>query len=255
MELPRPHELPEEVSKLGELRAVFRGKRGLVVFCWVLAALASLLALGALAIFIIGLVKLRVWNGRLLVSLAIGLFWAAARFFRKAYQSRALRVFVCADGLARALGPAIEVLRWDDVRVIKRDREVKNNWLISPARLVVAGGGGQELVFNEAVSGLGELRRLTEEHKLPLMLPPTITAFAGGTILNFGAVSVSREDLHCGEDTLPWDLFERAEVAKGLLYLYGGGANDFFGRVDVARVPNVHVLLALMEYARGRRWS
>jgi hypothetical protein len=241
MELPPPDELPEEVAKLGELRAVFRSARGVVVLCWALGVLALLLGLVVLA----GTIQMLI--------LGIGLWSAGFGLLRKAYRSGGLRVFVCADGLAPVRGTTVEVMRWGEINAVRRVRETEDRGhvLSSPAQLVVVGRGGGEFVFNETVSRLGDLRRLVEGHTLKLMLAPAVEAFESGAAIGFGDVHVSPAGLHCGPDTLPWDLFEHAEVSKGRLLLYGGNGRNLFGIVGVAQVPNVHVLLALAEHARA----
>jgi hypothetical protein len=251
MELTPPDELPEEVTKLGELRGMFRGSGVMMILCWVLGALTLLLGLavlvGSIVALLHGFFKILI-VGLGLLSLSVGLL-------RKAAQSRGLRVFVCADGLARVRGATVEVMRWDEINVIKRIRDKNNKEIViaSAVRLVVMDRRGRRFVFNETVSQLSGLRRMVEEHTLKLMLAPAIEAFESGAAIGFGDVSVSPEGIHSGRDMLPWDLFENAEVSKGWLILHKNTGKGFFSRVEVTGVTNVHVLLALAEYARIHR--
>jgi hypothetical protein len=170
---------------------------------------------------------------------------------RKALSARRLRIFVCTDGIAVCVqGRQTTVMRWEDVNSVERSVDVKSQKLVisSAAQLIVKDRQRQELIFDETVSDLRQLRQMIEDHTLKFMLPPALEAFQGGASIGFGAISVGPEGIHCGRDQLPWDLLDRAEVAKGRLNLYSRNGKRLFGRVELTKVPNSHVLLALIEH-------
>lgn len=259
MDLPLPHEVPEEVTKLGDVRAVFRSARGMLVIWWALGAFAVLLALALLAVVLVhlarrGLKGARFGGLKVLILIWVGLFSAAVSLFRKALQERRFRVYVCDDGLACVRDANVDTMRWDDVTAIRGTRfltQTKNAVVSSPPGFVLSATGGRQLQFTHSIARRGELRRWIEEQTLPRMLPPTVAAFNGGTELGFGPVRVSRDGLRCGQDYLTWDLLERVELARGRLLLYDGP--KLFGRFNITQIPNLHLLLALIEHASGRR--
>jgi hypothetical protein len=104
--------------------------------------------------------------------------------------------------------------------------------------------------FNETLSQNRYFSRLVKENTLRYMLSPALEAYNAGETIGFGYVSASPEGIHCGQETLPWDLFGRAEVSKGRLLVSSRNGKKPFGRVELAQVPNVHVLLALTEHIR-----
>jgi hypothetical protein len=259
MDIMLPDDAPEEVRRLGEPLAVFHGGRLVLALCWIFGVLALLVGLGGL----IGLITLfaeapakggGVRSSFKLMILGIGALSVGIGLIRKARASGGLRVFVCTEGIARARREQTKVMRWENINVVKRIVDAKKQELTiaTPAQLILVDREGRELVFNETISDLRELRQMVEEHTLKFMLRPAIEAFQSGARIGFGDVSVSPEGIHNGRDTLPWDLFESAEVSKGRLVLYSSNGKRLFGRVDLSKVPNVHVLLALAEHARAR---
>jgi hypothetical protein len=251
-----PDEVPEEVTGLGGPLAVFRAGRFILCLCWVFGILATLVGLG----MVVGLAVLLgdgpPNGGRGLFKLAfvaLGALSVGIGLIRKARSSAGMRVFVCADGIARSQKGRTEIMRWGDVNSVRRVANAKNQELVisSAAQLLLVDRTGREMVFNETVSDLGELRRMVEEQTLKFMLLPAVEAFQGGAVIGFGGISVSREGLQIGRETLPWELFDSAEVSKGRLTVYdNSNGKKRFGRVDVSKVPNAHVFLALAEYAR-----
>ena len=251
-----PDEVPEGVARLGEPVAIFRAGRFIMGLCWVLGVLAVLVGLGMLVGVIFLLAEGLAKGGQgvfKLAFLALGALSVGIGLIRKARSSGGMRVFVCADGIARLQKGQIEVMRWEDVNAVRRVVNAKNQELVisSAAQLLLVDREGRQMVFNETVSDLGELRRMVEEQTLKFMLLPAVEAFQGGAVIGFGEISVGREGLQIGRETLPWELFDSAEVAKGRLVIYdSSNGKKRFGQVDVSKVPNVHVLLALAEYVR-----
>jgi hypothetical protein len=254
-----PDDIPEEVTKLGKPLAIFRAGRFILGLCWVLGVLAILVGVGMLVGLAVLLADGPPNGGRGLFKLAfvaLGALSIGIGLIRKARSSGGMRVFVCADGVARLQKGRAEVMRWADVNAVKRVVDAKSQEFVvsTAAQLLLVDREGRQMVFNETVSGLRELRQMVEEQTLPFMLPPAVEAFQAGAVIGFGEVSVSRDGVQVGRETLPWELFESAEVSKGRLIVYdASNGKKRFGRVDVSKVPNVHVLLALAEYARTHR--
>jgi hypothetical protein len=254
-----PGDMPEEVTRLGEPLAIFRAGRVILGLCWVFGVLAILVGLGILVGLAFLLADAPAKGGRGLFKLAfvsLGALSLGIGLIRKARSSGGMSVFVCADGIARLQKGRTEVLRWGDVNVVKRVVDAKSQELVvsTAAQLVLVDRDGRQMVFTETVSDLRGLRQMVEEQTLPFMLPPAVDAFQAGAVIGFGEASVSRDGLQVGRETLPWELFDSAEVSKGRLIVYdASNGKKRFGRVDVSKVPNVHVLLALAEYARTHR--
>jgi hypothetical protein len=254
-----PDDVPDAVRDLGEPVAAFEaGAIQLALFA-VGGVLAILLGAGLVVLVVTLMTHPRpAKNGRggpgIVRGIGLGLVLLAAGVSAlvRARRTRGLRVFVFPDGLARVQGRAAEVLRWDDVNRVRRVPGVRKGEFSvrSPYQVVLVRRDGREFEFNESLVGVKDLRALAEDHTLPHMLPPAVDAYRAGEAVGFGAVGLSREGIHHGKRTLPWDAFEGAEATRGRLTVRATGARRPFCRVAIAEVPNPHVFLALAESAR-----
>jgi hypothetical protein len=254
-----PHEdIPEEVTRLREPLAVFQGGRLVSALCWIIGALSVLLGLAGLGWFGTMLMEgpapgANARGSGKLLFLGIVSLSAGIGLIRKARSTRGLRVFVCTDGIVMYVqGGQTTVMRWEDINIVQRGLDVNNQRLVisTAALLILKDRQGKDWVFNETISDLRQLREMIEEHTLKFMLSPALEALESGAVIGFGDISVGSEGIHCGRDTLPWDLLDRAEASKGRLILYSRNRKRPFGRVELTKVPNAHVLLALVERAR-----
>ena len=84
------------------------------------------------------------------------------------------------------------------------------------------------------------------------MLPPAREGFKAGAAIGFGEVSIDDEGLYQGTKTISWDDYEDAKAEKGQLSVQVKGRRKPLWRVELAKVPNAHVLLALTEHARKK---
>ncbi len=258
MSVTLPDDVPPEVHDLGEPLAEFTTGRFLFAAYVVGGIVCVLLALAALGLGIAvlfhppkrgmaGLFKLMVFGVFLLAS-GVGML-------TRSRSIRGLRVFACRDGLARVQGANAEQIRWDEVNHVRRDLSAKKEGVTvrTPYRVVLVRRDGKEFEFTEALSDVKRLRELAEECTLPLMLPAALEAYRAGETVGFGDVSVSPEGVHSGKDTLTWEDFDEAEAKQGQLLVRAAGRKRPFFKLDVAKVSNPHVFLALVEQARGER--
>jgi hypothetical protein len=259
MSVTLPNDVPAEVGELGEPLAEFT-TGGFLLAVYVIGGIVCvLLGLAALGF---GVVVLFDPPKRGLAGvfklMAFGLFLAAsgAGMLTRSRGFRGLRVFACRDGLARVRGANAELIRWDEVNSVRVRRHLSQPEGItvrSPYRVTLVRRDGLELEFTEALSGIKRLRELAEENTLPFMLPAAVEAYRAGETVGFGEVSVSPDGIHRGKDTLAWEDFADAESKQGQLVVRAGGRRRPFFKLDIAKVSNPHVFLALVEQARYER--
>lgn len=245
-----PDDVPDEVRALGQPVVSFKSGALLFVLYLCLGILALLLAAAAMVLFFASLEKGQPRGKGIVIVLAMGGAGIAA--ISKAVRMRGLQVFVCENGLARVQRNIVETMRWDDInKVVRRTNPNPKELAIrNPFQVVLQARDGREWIFDEGVSGMSELRERIEEQTLKVMLPPAVEALQNGAVIGFGKVSISSEGMQCGRELLPWDRFDRGEIVKGRLLLYGSYSRRPFAKVNAAEVPNVHVLLALAEQWR-----
>jgi hypothetical protein len=254
-----PPEVADELARLGEPTDEFRAGAGQLMLSTLAGVIALLLAGATLVglIVLLAMPRAKGGSGIAVVKLAgVALFLVATGvgLLRRARSNRGLRVLVFPGALARVQGEQVEVLRWEDVNAVRRVVNVKSEGVTvrTPVQLLLVGRGGREMSFNEGLAGLRELRQLVEQHTLRYMLPPAVEALEAGEAVGFGAVSVSKDGLHHGLETLAWDEFDGIDAGQGLVTVKRAESRRAFCRVEVSDVPNVHVLTALAEHARSR---
>jgi hypothetical protein len=253
-----PDDAPDEVQALGEPIGFFKAGAGTFVLYLVIGICALLLAAAALVGFVIALqepAQGRRHNFGKLLVFAFVIGGAGIAALTKAFTMRGLRIFVAAKGLARQQRDKTEVLHWGDINtVVRRKNAEKGEFSIrTPFQLVVATADGREWLFDERVSRLKELRQLVEERTLPFMLPAARTALDAGERIGFGEVEIDEQGVHHGRSSVGWDSFEEARAEQGELSVRVLGARKPLWRIDLAKVPNAHVLVALAEHASARR--
>jgi len=164
-----------------------------------------------------------------------------------------LRVFVFPTGIARIQADTVEVVRWEEIATVRRAvlwEQDQKTLFDGRIRLSLETADGREYEFDDALSGLKELRKLVEQHTLPHLLDGAIDAYEAGSDVSFGVVSASSRGLVYGGRSLPWTEFGAIEIAKGFLNVKALGAMWPLWRIRLLEVPNVHVLIVLAEYVR-----
>jgi hypothetical protein len=180
-----------------------------------------------------------------LVLLGIGFVVVGLVLLLRAGAQGGLRVEVHEGGLIRQRGGRAVTLHWEEV-VSVRDES-------APRRLMVTDRGGWCFAFEPSLGRFEELRRLIEAHTLPHLLAAVRSTVAAGRTAEFGAVSAGPEGIAWGEQIISWKDLGTVEVepARGLLCITAGDATSPGGRplarVEVERVDNLHVLLALVR--------
>jgi hypothetical protein len=257
-----PDDVPEEVKKLGPPLAVFRSGITLALCAGgFMALLGAFFGVPA----VVTLCDLDQWRGPHLAGilkmaiLGLGGVAFGTTMLYRGWRGPRARVFVCPDGIAWVEGGRAETVRWEDVNSVRKEdhdtvrRARDASGLVSGLvsyNIVLEKRDGGVLVLNENVSGLNDLQQLVREHTLKWMLPAALGAFQSGATVGFGAVSVGREGVYYGKDTVPWEELEGARVSQGKLLVHSAGRKRPAIKVEVAQVRNVHVLLALVEQVR-----
>ena len=255
MSVTLPDDVPAEVRELGEPLAEFSTGGFLVAVYVVGGIVCVLLGLAAVGYGIAVLFhppKRRV-PGAIFKLMGFGLFLVASGvgMLTRSRGFRGLRVFACRDGLARVHGTTAELIRWDEVNSVRRDLSRKEGVTVrTPYRVILVRRDGKQFEFSEALSDVKRLRELAEECTLPFMLPAALEAYRAGETVGFGAVSVSPDGIHSAKDTLPWEDFADADAKQGQLLVRAAGRKRPFFKLDIAKVSNPHVFLALAEQAR-----
>jgi hypothetical protein len=259
MEIELPSDWPDEATKLGEPIAEFRPGSFQYVLLVVGGVVGALLGLAFLGVMVYVLLDGGPWGPRAksIKGIIVGfvLLSGGIATLLRAVRSGKLRVYAFTGGLARVQGSQTEVLRWEDINEVRRNPNVKTKGLTvsRPSQLILKLRDGQQLIFEESLSRLKDLRALVEQHTRDFMLNALREALQAGAAVAFGPLTVSAEGISHESQTLPWTECTGVKVDGGSLIVSRTDARRPFCKVRVEEVPNTHVLIALTDNQTGAR--
>lgn len=259
---PLPVEWTRTDGAIGRPTAVFafaRQQRLTLMVAGILATLAGI-ALFAASWFLpgangpagAGLHHLYLF-GFLLVSVG-----PVAVFF--ALKNRRLSAVAGSKGVGLIENDAVSSCRWEDIESIHET--LMAGEVHSALRASVRGEdhffrvkcrNGTELVFRNFLDDLVGLGKILKHETLAYLLPPAVAALENGETLDFGPFVLDAEGLRVSEDKrLDWDEVDEVKIAKGLVTVTRVGKRWNWFKSPLGRVPNAHVLLALVRHCCER---
>jgi hypothetical protein len=252
---------PEEVRSLGTPLAVYEPTRALLLgISAAYAAAAGGLVLAGFAVISMldpepatpdEVLGMRIGLGAGLAIAVLCLVFAFA-----GHRARRRRAVAGPEGFALLWSGRTVVFHYADVAAFYR-REVRVRFggiLVGTERTyTVVTADGRRQAINNFWRDAGELGRAIEIAVSRRLLPPARAAVAAGEAVAFDKLAVHRDGLVLGEtDLLPWDRVQAVQVGGGYLTVRKAGQWLSWFRAPVEAVPNVTVLLALLESVRGQ---
>jgi hypothetical protein len=239
-----PADLPLEVFDLGAPQAVYPSAgTGTAVSILVMGLVMA--GLGAVAITAVlnGHTDHRMPELALVAPLAAvsACFMGLRNIFWR------MDVLVCADALVRIVRGHASVFRWDDIEAVYRNiDEVYRHRCRSSCTVRCRSGASLKFTGNR-LERADQLAELIERETARRMLPEAERQLDAGGSVTFGPLTVGSAGLTKGSATLPWDEIADVQVVKGVLTARQRGRRRAWCAVGVSKVPNVAVLLGLVE--------
>lgn len=109
---------------------------------------------------------------------------------------------------------------------------------------------GTEATFTPAVAEYPDLARRVQVGTFAALWPDVWDRFASGEVLAFGGYTADLTGLHAGKQSVGWADVAAAEIAGKKLTVKRSGKWLAWAAVELAGIPNPHVLLALIEEAK-----
>lgn len=229
-----------------EYRPSFREKGIQIAFLFA-CGLASLV----IAIIAYNSLTLSAVIALMLISL-IG-FAGAVWVLVDAFLSRDKRVYVCPAGLLYYHRGKTEPIRWDQVEAL-RQRIVRYRGGVTH-RYTIQRNDGARFKFNDQLSNVEALGNTIARETTRLLLPRYMAVYQAGQTVTFGRISLNREGVSNGKERLAWQQVKGMKVQASSLFIQKEGTKWLRWNNQAYDIPNVNMLLALVDsiLTSGRR--
>jgi hypothetical protein len=174
---------------------------------------------------------------------------------RGASRNQGAQVYVGTDGLMRVKGNQAESIRWDQIAAVQKAfTKMQNNYFLKA--FILLRSDRSALTLEKSFKDFNELGKTIEEEVTRRMLPGAVAAYNAGSPVNFGAIMVSYQGISVqnGQKTLGWNEFKTIKVYDGRVTIKKQGAMLDWEKLLIPQVPNLCVLVALIDYiTRGQK--
>ena len=209
---------------------------------------AALIIAGAILIFS---------DTRLFCLLIFGLCGVALGVWSyiRGLQQAELRVVLYPEGLVHTQRSGTAAYRWDEIKEV-RQRIIKTRQRGGPSSTshvyTIVDAQGREATFDDKLStNVQALGQTIQEKVTKRLLPQAIQAYNTGETLAFGKLSLSKEGLNTGKETVPWEQIESIGFRAGKIELKRKDKRFASLIAGVDQIPNVYVFMALAKSVSG----
>jgi hypothetical protein len=241
-----PPEIAQQVAayQLGTLAQAYKANQAKLLFFAGLALVATLIDLPAALADSVGILVLLI----LLAATAYAIYYLVANYNLKAY--------VFSEGLVRAKGSQIDVMRWEHVEAVW-ERIVKYRYrgiipLYTAYNYTIRRNDGAQFKFPSSLKSNKLLGEAIQQEVTRRQLPKAIAAYDSGNPVNFGPFTVSPQGINKGPILVPWNEVKQINIRRGWLSVQKQSSILASCRTKASSVPNLQVFLQLVEHGRRR---
>ncbi|HEU5227713.1 MAG TPA: DUF6585 family protein [Ktedonobacteraceae bacterium] len=160
-------------------------------------------------------------------------------------------VYVCTDGFAFTRGNAIEAFRWDQIEAMWQSvtKHYTNGVYTGTTHIyTVRSRDGRKVVLNDKFANVEQLGNTISQQITNYLLPQVVSAYNAGNTITFGPLSISKQGVSNSKELLPWSQIKEMGVNRGVVTVKKEGKWLSWSSVMVAKVPNIFVFMALVNY-------
>lgn len=161
---------------------------------------------------------------------------------------RTWHVYVCKNGFVFTSGKKHEPYRWDAIASVILDIKSYQQYGMNTGttyKYTVQRNDGEKLVLDDKFIDVDALGNTITQEATVHMFPNVLANFSAGQTIAFGPLSVNKQGMSNGKNTLPWSEVRGVFVNKGFVIVLQKGKKSSWANIRVAKVPNVFVLDAL----------
>jgi len=181
-----------------------------------------------------------------LVFIGIGVWWYVSN-----KRQRDLRVLVFPQGLSYTNRGQTEIIRWDEVDTVWQDITRNTDTGVTTHVYTVERSDGARFTFKDTLVDVGELGHTIQQESTRCILPRVIEAYNAGETIPFGKISISKDGITKGKETLPWDQIEGVRLSQGVISIEKEGKWLKWSSFRASETPNIFVLAAVVDQVVG----
>ncbi len=102
-------------------------------------------------------------------------------------------------------------------------------------------------MLNDRITNVERLGNVVSEMVTRVKLPEVIAAFKAGSTITFGPLSVSMQGVSNSKELISWDQIKEFGVNRGIVTVKKEGKWLSWSSVEVAKIPNFFVFMALVN--------
>ncbi len=177
--------------------------------------------------------------------------WAAW----SAYTNWNRRVVAYARGLAVRDRKGLRFWRWEQIRAVYQavTKHYTNGIYTGTTHVytIEVEPQGRE-VFDDRYQNIEKLGELLRRRTFDILYDRAAQEYNAGKTLQFGRVAIDKNGIAIGKKSFPWDSVAQVSVQRGVLRVMKQGGGWFGGAsVPVSRIPNLAVLLSIVDQVKG----
>ncbi|HEX2979998.1 MAG TPA: DUF6585 family protein [Anaerolineaceae bacterium] len=186
------------------------------------------------------------------------ILWLLALIFSiRAARVWRLWVGVYECGLVERNGRNRRAWRWEEIRAMKVLIYAPFSRGLNPgkfAQIELTRQNSERMILDDRLAGLDALLEQIRAKTLPMIFERSERAFTAGQPVEFGVISISRENgLEIGKTLYGWQAIHAVEVNEGNLVLrIANEKKARWVKVPVVKIDNLDVLLTLMDGFRQK---
>ncbi len=178
-----------------------------------------------------------------------------------------LRVYQFQNGLIRAKGEQIDVIRWDSIAYVTQNVRNRGYYYMwggvigaalanrngTPHSISVQRNDGAVFKFNNRLRHVGQLVQTIQTAVMQAHMPRAMAAFNAGSPVVFGPLVLSQQGLSNGREVLPWNEVQSVDIKQSQVIVKRVGKTFSWANINVGQIPNLFVFMNMINYARTGR--
>ena len=172
-----------------------------------------------------------------------------------AYINWSKGVAVYEHGLAYRDRAGLQTWRWDEILTMTSavTRHYTNGIYTGTTHVyTLLDRQNHRLILADAICRVEDLAKVIDMNTFPRLYPLAVDQYNAGELLLFGPVTISKQGMTIGKKTYPWGEVKQVSIHHGTLRVTRKeGGRSSGGRAAASAIPNIHVLLAIIQQEVG----